>query len=200
MTGNNPLGAGRKPALTQEMTQMIRKRHKEGESVTALAKEYGVSRQTMSSYVNDNNSRKQQELDLIYKTYKKWIELNKEFRDKDACAYQMRMDYMWEDECCSVILVDFKSRKIEVVDKTPDVIHRAFGIKKKPVWKDFWEFLESRCFPRTRDHMRMILKDLGLDHYDPLDIVEKTKGRMAEDHQWIQIRYFRPTDMGVRSI
>lgn len=72
------------------------------------------------------------------------------------------------------------------------MIHRAFGIKAKPTWEDFEEFLESRCFPRTRDGLRMILDDIGLDFYDPLAIVEKTKGRMAEDFQWMKFTYFRP--------
>ena len=40
--------------------------------------------------------------------------------------------------------------------------------------------------------MKDILRDLGLDSYDPLAIIEKTKGRMAEDKQWIRLRYYRP--------
>ena len=66
------------------------------------------------------------------------------------------------------------------------------GILPELFTEDFMEFLESRCFPRTRDHLRLVLKDLELDSYDPLAIVEKTKGRMAEDFQWIQITYFEP--------
>lgn len=49
------------------------------------------------------------------------------------------------------------------------------------------DFLESRCFPKTRDKMKWILRELELPCYDPLLIIEKTKGRMAEDHQWIAI-------------
>ena len=33
----------------------------------------------------------------------------------------------------------------------------------------------------------LILKDLDLPFYDPLMIIQKTEGRMAEDHFWIQI-------------
>lgn len=32
-----------------------------------------------------------------------------------------------------------------------------------------------------------ILKDLGLPFYDPIMIIEKTEGRMAEDNFWICI-------------
>ena len=106
----------------------------------------------------------------------------------------MRMDFMCKEECCTQILVDFRRERIEIVNTTDDIIHRAFGIKAKPTWEDFMEFLESRCFPRTRDQLRVVLKDLELDFYDPLAIVEKTKGRMAEDFQWLQITYYEPQD------
>ena len=48
-----------------------------------------------------------------------------------------------------------------------------------------WE--ESRCFPESRDKMKLILKDLGLPFYDPIMIIEKTEGRMAEDNFWVRI-------------
>lgn len=35
--------------------------------------------------------------------------------------------------------------------------------------------------------MKLILRDLELPFYDPLMIIEKTEGRMAEDHFWIRI-------------
>lgn len=57
----------------------------------------------------------------------------------------------------------------------------------EPDWKDFEYFLEERCFPRTRDHAEEILKELGLPFYDPLLIVEKTKGYMAGDQQWLLV-------------
>ena len=38
----NERGAGRKPALSAEKVSMILSRHKAGETVTALAKEYGI--------------------------------------------------------------------------------------------------------------------------------------------------------------
>ena len=35
---------------------------------------------------------------------------------------------------------------------------------------------ESRCFPKTRDHAKDILKEMGLPFYDPLLIIEKQMG------------------------
>ena len=188
MGRTNERGAGRKPMLTQENVAEIKRRKDQGETLTALAKEYGVSRQTLSGYLN----RKDLKTEQICNTIRKWAELNHRFRGVNTVDYTMRMDFMCEDECCTMILVDFKNARIEVVNTTDELIHRAFGIKAKPTWEDFMEFLESRCFPRTRDHLRLVLKDLGLDFYDPLAIVEKTKGRMAEDFQWLKITYLDP--------
>lgn len=187
----NVRGAGRKPSISEEMLQEIRMRRKRGESVTMLAQDYGVSRQTMSAYLNSEESKDVPE--IIYRTYKKWVEVNREFRNSYAIQdYLIRMEYMCEDELCSSILINFAKKEIAVVNHTNDVIHRAFGVKVKPDWEDFEYFLESRCFPRGRDYMKDILRDLGLDNYDPLAIIEKTKGRMAEDKQWIRLKYYRP--------
>ena len=188
MAGINERGAGRKQALTEEQIVQIRTRHAAGETLTALAKEYQVSRQTLSGYLN----RKASEAEEIYRTIRKWAELNHRFHGIDVADYRMRMDFMCEDELCTTILIDFQGRRIAVQNETEDIIHRAFGIKAKPTWEDFEEFLESRCFPRTRDHLRLVLEDVGVDSYDPLAIVEKTKGRMAEDLQWIKISYLSP--------
>lgn len=185
----NERGAGRKPTLNEAEIACVRERHAGGETLTALAQEYGVSRQTLSAYMNPKNLDAEQ----ICRIIRKWMELNHRFRDVNILDYTMRMEYMCEDECCTVILVDFKNERIVVQNETDNMIHRAFGIKAKPTWEDFMEFLESRCFPRTRDQLRLVLEDVGVDSYDPLAIVEKTKGRMAEDLQWIKITYFVPT-------
>lgn len=64
---------------------------------------------------------------------------------------------------------------------------RAFGIVENPKYEEYLEFLESRCFPRTRDKMKLVLEDLDLPFYEPFMIIEKTEGRMAEDDFWIKI-------------
>ncbi len=93
------------------------------------------------------------------------------------------------DKECTVIDVDFKHRKIYIRNKTGDILHRAFGVVEEPDWEDFEEFLESRCFPISRANLKLVLRDVGVESYDPLQIIEKTKGRMAEDYQWIKIQY-----------
>lgn len=191
MTTWNARNAGRKPSINEKDLEKIKERRQQGESVTKLAEEYGVSRQTMSAYLNRVDTTDYNE--IIYNTYKKWVEINRDFRKSFHMQdYLLRMEFMCEDELCSSILVNFKDKQIEVVNHTSDIIHQAFGVKAKPDWDDFEYFLESRCFPRGRDHMKDILRALGLDSYDPLSIIEKTGGRMAEDKQWIRLKYYRP--------
>ena len=61
---------------------------------------------------------------------------------------------------------------------------RAFGANTNPNYVDYEEFLKSRCFPETRDKIKI---QLEIPFYDPMLIIGKTQGRMAEDDFWIMI-------------
>ena len=41
-------------------------------------------------------------------------------------------------------------------------------------------FFGVSLFPKKRDKMKLILKDLDLPFYDPLMIIQKTEGRMQK--------------------
>lgn len=99
----------------------------------------------------------------------------------------LRLWYMHEQKVCTIIDVDERNRKIQIKNYTENVFFRAFGQDAYPSYEAYEEFLESRCFPRSRDKMKLVLKDLNLPFYDPFMIIEKTEGRMAEDHFWIKI-------------
>lgn len=99
----------------------------------------------------------------------------------------VRIWYMYKDTPCTLIDVDEVRKIIRIRNYTDNVQFTAFGIKENPTIEDYNEFLESRCFPRTRDKMKLVLKDLGIPFYDPYLIIQKTEGRMAEDDFWIKI-------------
>ena len=99
----------------------------------------------------------------------------------------MILHYMDPGGLCTILNVDYKARTVKIENKTDLLLHRAFGINENPTWEDYEAFLRDRCFPATRDKMKLVLKQLGLDFYDPLEIIRKTQGRMAEDTQWIEI-------------
>lgn len=87
----------------------------------------------------------------------------------------------------TIINADYKTKCIKIENKTDRILDRAFGINENPTWKQFEAFLESRCFPRTRDKMKLILKDIGVPSYNPLTLIQKTGGYMAEDDLWVEI-------------
>lgn len=161
----NVRGAGRKQRLVQEDVDYLIELYHQGKTVTWLAEYFDISRPTIYKY------------------------LKSEIRFAQDPAITMRMVFMYREKECTVIDVDFLHKKIYIRNKTKDILHRAFGMVEEPDWQDFEDFLESRCFPVTRANLKQILRDLDLQYYDPLQIIEKTEGRMAEDHQWLRIQY-----------
>lgn len=92
------------------------------------------------------------------------------------------------DTLCTRIYADETVKDLRAENMTVNLVKTAFGPDPSPSWSDFEEFLEERCIPRQRAGLREYLEALGLDEYDPLSIIRKTKGRMAEDDQWMEVR------------
>ena len=88
---------------------------------------------------------------------------------------------------CTVIYADFTDKTLVAANHTDFLVKTAFGQNTTPNWDDFMAFLEERCVPRQREGLQDYLEALGLDHYDPLEIVLRTEGRMAEDQQWLSV-------------
>ena len=99
----------------------------------------------------------------------------------------MRLWYMHQQKVCTIIDVNELKKEIHVTNYTNNRMFCAFGIEENPDYASYQEFLESRCFPESRDKIKLILKDLDIPFYDPIMIIEKTEGRMAEDDFWIRI-------------
>ncbi len=99
----------------------------------------------------------------------------------------LRLWYMFRNEVCAIIDVDERMREIFVYNYTKDIFKRPFGVCDKPDYGMYEEFIESRCFPRTRDKMKIMLEALELPFYEPIMIIQKTEGRMAEDDFWLRV-------------
>lgn len=99
----------------------------------------------------------------------------------------IRMWYMHGDNPCTLIDVDEKNRKVRIVNYAINLQFMAFGCNQNPSYDDYLDFLKSRCFPETRDKLKIVLEDLDIPFYDPYLIIKKTKGRMAEDNFWLKI-------------
>lgn len=122
----------------------------------------------------------------IYITAEKSIE---EFiSQKKTMGHNLKKLSFYDDkELCSVICADFTDKTLKAQNHTDDIVRTAFGNNKLPTWEDFMDFLEERCIPKERSGIREYLEAIGIAEYNPLEIIKKTKGKMAEDNQWIEI-------------
>ena len=107
----------------------------------------------------------------------------------------MKLSYFDGEELCTTIISDSAERVLCIENHTERVIKTAFGNNAVPTWEDLQHFLEERCIPRARAGLREYLETIGVEEYDPIEIIKKTEGRMAEDEQWIRIEVLaRPSD------
>lgn len=99
----------------------------------------------------------------------------------------IKLNFYNNDTLCSKVLADYNEKTVKIKNYINDKIHTAFGVNEHPSWDDYLLFLEDRCIPRKRAGLREYLDALGVDEYEPLEIIKITKGRMAEDNQWIEV-------------
>ena len=87
---------------------------------------------------------------------------------------------------CTKICADFTDETVSAQNYTDNIVKTAFGKNEVPTWEDFQNFLEERCIPRGRSGIREYLETIGVEEYNPIEIIKKTSGRMAEDNQWLK--------------
>ena len=104
-----------------------------------------------------------------------------------ASTYPLRLFYMYENTVCTVIDVDEIGRRVLIHNYCDNLLMRAFGRNIEPSFEEYEDFLRSRCFPESRDKVKLELARLNIPFYDPTLIIEKTQGRMADDRFWIRI-------------
>ena len=63
----------------------------------------------------------------------------------------IRMWYYYKNKKCTMIDVDDAKQFVSIKNYTDDIMFRAFGINEEPTYTEYLSFLESRCFPKTRD-------------------------------------------------
>jgi len=105
-------------------------------------------------------------------------------RNHDARIFK----FFSNNELCSIIYSDFTNQQVIVENYSDDPVKTAFGNNLLPTWDDFQYFLRERCIPQQRAGLREYLEAIGVSEYDPVEIIKKTAGRMAEDEQWLEIK------------
>ena len=88
---------------------------------------------------------------------------------------------------CTTIYADFTDETLIVENHVDSPVKTAFGNNAMPTWEELQAFLEDRCIPSARAGLREYLAAIGVDEYDPIEIIRVTDGRMAEDDQWLKM-------------
>ena len=156
----NKRNAGRKKEFSASQIDEMKEMQAMNISQQRIAECFNTTRQTVAKYLN-------------YETEN----------------YTMKIDYMFKTSVCTTIYVDFLRKKISIVNKTDDILHRAFGVNENPSWQDFLDFVSDRCFSESRGDRKAVLKALGVESFDPIQIIEQTKGKTYEDRQWMRFKY-----------
>lgn len=158
----NIRNAGRKQMFSAQAVHRMEEQLAQGVPVSEIAKENQTSPQVIGRYINRH----------------------------PGGNYTLRIHYMHGNRICTVIDVNFLEEKVLIQNRTAHPLFRAFGINETPTWEDFQLFLQDRCMPESRGHVKSVLRQLGTNGYDPLEIVEAVHGRTAEDNMWMQFRYY----------
>ena len=108
-------------------------------------------------------------------------------RKKSLGHKLLKIEFYDGESLCTKIAADFTDETLSVENTTEHIVKTAFGKNEVPTWEDFQNFLEERCVPRNRSGIREYLEAIGVEEYNPIEIIKKTSGRMAEDDQWIKL-------------
>ena len=146
-----------RPAIPAQTKAQILALCRQGESMRRIADRTGTSLGTVHKVI----AKAEQESRIIY----------------------VYLD--WEEPATLIDAYGF-TRRVRIMNFTDDMLSRAFGINETPDWEELEWFLEERCMPRTRYGIREEMRYMGLDVYDPFQIVMKTKGRVYGDGQSLE--------------
>lgn len=110
-----------------------------------------------------------------------------EYKDTHNRNKLLQLQFSHGDSLCTTILADETAEKVLIENHTSDPLYTAFGVNNNPDWQDYQNFLEERCIPKSRAGLKEYLNAIGVDEYNPVEIIRKTKGRMAEDQSWLEV-------------
>ncbi|MCD7717478.1 MAG: hypothetical protein LUI39_13725 [Lachnospiraceae bacterium] len=92
----------------------------------------------------------------------------------------------------TVMNKDRKTADVEIRNNEVSVKKYTTRMDEQPFYSGpadmerIYGFLEGRCMNRNRNCLGEYLDWLGLDEYDPYEIVKKTHGVMWEDFLWLK--------------
>ena len=107
----------------------------------------------------------------------------------------IRMWYMYKNKPCTLIDVDEAKKIVRIKNYVDNVQFTVFGSNTEPSIADYEDFLESRCLPRSRDKIKLELKESDIPFYDPYLIVKKRRGEWQKEYNQMTIRRANENDI-----
>lgn len=90
----------------------------------------------------------------------------------------------WKDELTAE--VDITNNKVTIKKYTSNPVKQFFLAFDSMDIVGFSELLEARCWERERVDISQILEKLGINEYDPIEIVKRTFGVSYNDSIWFK--------------
>lgn len=170
----NERGAGRKSKLGVNELDIIKSRITKGESVAALAKEFGLSRQALYKRLKDDNTK------LVV------------------------LDYVINGEVATRIELDPAREVLHIQNYALKLSERAFGIKDHPTWDDFNELIEKEyCLVlgmnENANHRQVLCQDIWNDEIPLNDVINHPAShlRTTENMEFSNIPVFHFTKKNI---
>lgn len=96
-------------------------------------------------------------------------------------------EYLNKDRVVASVLADLQNNKVQVVRYTDSFLDNPLPRGNLNIF-DLYDFIEGRCFPRSRANAKEVLASLNLTEYNPYEIVKKTHGIQWDDFYWIRFK------------
>ena len=111
---SNERNAGRKPKITDEQLNKIISRHESGESLSALADEFGISRQALHKRIKESKEK------------------------------PVTINWVVDDQPVSTITVDVRRQALVLANYAVQLSKLPFGFNTNPTWQEFVRLLEEK--------------------------------------------------------
>lgn len=117
----------------------------------------------------------------------KYVEQLLKHMEKDRKNRKLVENYsfevFWKDEITACVHV--QAKKVRISRYTDHPLKQIFAEKSMTRYQ-LNHILELRCWERGREDIDAILKHLGLDEYNPYEIVKRTHGVSYNDYIWFR--------------
>lgn len=97
----------------------------------------------------------------------------------------MILKWYHKGKLCTDIFV--RNNTISITNYTDVNSDRAFGVIENPTFDDLHFILEEQVMDKGRLDLKHYLKDIGVDTYDPIAMIRKTRGKILGNFNEIEV-------------